>query len=65
MNDGEQYTSSNYNLVRVGGLCLSSVYPAKMSINLLHSLLAARTFTELGKLDQLLTWEKDKSLAVV
>lgn len=41
------------------------VYPAKMSINLLHSLLAPRTFTELGKLDQLLTWKKAKSLAVV
>ncbi len=36
-----------------------------MCVDLLHSLLAARTFTELGKLDQLLTWEKDKSLAVV
>jgi hypothetical protein len=40
-------------------------YPAKMCVDLLHCLLAARTFTELGKLDPLLTWEKDKSLAVV
>ncbi|MEH1938520.1 MAG: Imm1 family immunity protein [Nostoc sp.] len=32
-------------------------YPAKMCVDLLHCLLAARTFTESGKLDALLYWE--------
>ncbi|WP_335210606.1 Imm1 family immunity protein [Nostoc sp.] len=32
-------------------------YPAKMCVDLLHCLLAARTFTNSGKLDPLLSWE--------
>ncbi|MCC5629015.1 hypothetical protein [Nostoc sphaeroides] len=32
-------------------------YPTKMCVDLLHCLLAARTFTESGKLDALLDWE--------
>ncbi|MBR8836757.1 MAG: hypothetical protein DSM106950_22755 [Stigonema ocellatum SAG 48.90 = DSM 106950] len=39
-------------------------YPANQCVDLLHCLLAARTFTESGKLDALLIWEEDKSLAV-
>ncbi len=39
-------------------------YPANQCVDLLHCLLAARTFTESGKLDELLTWEEDKSLAM-
>jgi Immunity protein Imm1 len=39
-------------------------YPATQCVDLLRCLLAARTFTELGKLDDLLTWEEDKSLAI-
>jgi hypothetical protein len=39
-------------------------YPANQCVDLLRCLLAARTFTELGKLDSLLIWEEDKSLAV-
>jgi Immunity protein Imm1 len=39
-------------------------YPANQCVDLLRCLLAARTFTELGKLDDLLTWEEDKSLAI-
>ncbi|KYC40446.1 hypothetical protein WA1_26330 [Scytonema hofmannii PCC 7110] len=46
----------------VGGQ--EGIYPAKMCVDLLRCLLAARTFTELGKLDPLLSWEEDKSLAV-
>lgn len=38
-------------------------YPANQCVDLLHCLLAARTFTESGKLDTLLIWEEDKSLA--
>lgn len=37
-------------------------YSAKMCVDLLRCLLAARTFTLEGKLDTLLTWEKDKLL---
>ena len=44
----------------VGGQ--ESEYPAKMCVDLLRCLLAARTFTELGKLDPLLTWQEDISL---
>lgn len=40
-------------------------YPANQCVDLLHCLLAARTFTEAGKLDDLLTWEEDKLLAPV
>lgn len=39
-------------------------YPAKMCVDLLHSLLSARTFTESGKLEPLLTWEEDNSLVM-
>jgi hypothetical protein len=39
-------------------------YPANQCVDLLRCLLAARTFTESGKLDDLLTWQEDKSLAV-
>jgi Immunity protein Imm1 len=38
-------------------------YSANQCVDLLHCLLAARTFTESGKLDTLLTWQEDKSLA--
>jgi hypothetical protein len=41
------------------------LYSAKMSVDLLRCLLAARTFSESGKLDSLLSWEKDKSLVTV
>jgi Immunity protein Imm1 len=44
----------------VGGQ--ESEYPAKMCVDLLRCLLAARTFTESGKLDSLLTWQEDRSL---
>ncbi|GET40251.1 Imm1 family immunity protein [Microseira wollei] len=44
----------------VGGQ--ESEYPAKMCVDLLRCLLAARTFTESGKLDTLLTWQEDTSL---
>ncbi|MEA5598292.1 Imm1 family immunity protein [Rivularia sp. UHCC 0363] len=37
-------------------------YSAKMCVDLLPCLLAARTFVESGKLDTLLSWEEDKSL---
>ncbi|MCA1991367.1 MAG: hypothetical protein LDL41_04860 [Coleofasciculus sp. S288] len=47
----------------VGGQ--EGIYPAKMCVDLLHCLLAARTFAELGKLDPLLSWEEDKSLVAV
>ncbi|ODH01918.1 hypothetical protein A4S05_26725 [Nostoc sp. KVJ20] len=39
-------------------------YPAKMCVDLLHCLVAARTFTESGKLDALLDWEEDKSFVI-
>ncbi|MCC5664898.1 hypothetical protein LC653_13450 [Nostoc sp. CHAB 5784] len=39
-------------------------YPAKMCVDLLHCLVAARTFTESGKLDALLDWEEDKSFII-
>lgn len=37
-------------------------YSKKMCVDLLPSLLAARTFAESGRLDTLLSWEEDKSL---
>ena len=40
-------------------------YSAKMCVDLLPCLLAARTFSESGKLDSLLSWEEDKSLVEV
>jgi len=40
-------------------------YPAKMSVDWLRCLLAARTFSESGKLDSLLSWEEDKALVTV
>lgn len=40
-------------------------YLAKMCVDLLPCLLAARTFAESGKLDSLLSWEEDKSLVGV
>ncbi len=40
-------------------------YPENQCVDLLHCLLAARTFTEAGKLNDLLTWEEDKLLAPV
>jgi hypothetical protein len=39
-------------------------FPANQCIDLLRCLLAARTFALEGKLDELLTWIEDKSLAV-
>lgn len=39
-------------------------YPANQCVDLLHCLLAARTFTEAGELDTLLTWKEDTSLVV-
>jgi hypothetical protein len=39
-------------------------YPGKMCVNLLFCLLAARTFSESGKLDLLLSWEEDKFLVM-
>ncbi|MEP0809635.1 Imm1 family immunity protein [Coleofasciculus sp. FACHB-SPT9] len=47
----------------VGGQ--EGIYPAKMCVDLLRCLLAARTFTETGKLEPLLAWEEDKSLVRV
>ena len=41
------------------------LYPAKMCVDLLHALLAARTFAEAGRLDPLLSWEEDQSLVMV
>jgi hypothetical protein len=41
------------------------LYCTKMSVDLLRCLLAARTFSESGKLDSLLSWEEDKSLVTV
>jgi hypothetical protein len=41
------------------------IYPAKMCVDLLPCLLAARTFAESGKLDTLLSWQEDESLVAV
>jgi hypothetical protein len=40
-------------------------YPGKMCVDLLSCLLAARTFSESGKLNSLLFWEEDKFLVMV
>lgn len=40
-------------------------YSAKMCVDLLRCLLAARTFALEGRLDSLLYWEEDKSLVTV
>jgi hypothetical protein len=50
------------NLI-VGGQ--EGIYPAKICVDLLRCLLAARTFTESGKLDPLVCWEEDQSLVMV
>ena len=47
----------------VGGQ--EGIYPAKMCVDLLRCLLAARTFAESGKLDELLCWQEDELLVVV
>lgn len=47
----------------VGGQ--EGIYPAKMCVDLLRCLLAARTFAESGKLDELLCWQEDESLVAV
>jgi hypothetical protein len=47
----------------VGGQ--EGIYPAKICVDLLPCLLAARTFAESGKLDQLLSWQEDESLVAV
>lgn len=47
----------------VGGQ--EGIYSAKMCVDLLPCLLAARTFAESGKLDQLLSWQEDESLVAV
>ena len=47
----------------VGGQ--EGIYPAKMCVDLLPCLLAARTFAESGKLDELLSWQEDESLVTV
>jgi hypothetical protein len=47
----------------VGGQ--KGIYPAKMCVDLLRCLLAARTFAEIGKLDELLSWQEDESLVAV
>lgn len=47
----------------VGGQ--EGIYPAKICVDLLQCLLAARTFAESGKLDELLSWQEDESLVAV
>lgn len=47
----------------VGGQ--EGIYPAKMCVDLLPCLLAARTFSASGQLDTLLCWEEDKALVMV
>ena len=46
----------------VGGQ--EGIYQARMCVDLLSCLLAARTFAESGKLDSLLSWQEDQSLVV-
>lgn len=41
------------------------IYPAQICVDLLRCLLAARTFAESGKLDELLSWQEDESLVAV
>jgi hypothetical protein len=47
----------------VGGQ--EGIYPAKMCVDLLRCLLAARTFAESGELDRLLVWQEEESLVAV
>lgn len=47
----------------VGGQ--EGTYSAKMCVDLLRCLLAARTFAESGKLDSLLVWQEEESLLAV
>lgn len=47
----------------VGGQ--EGIYPAKICVDLLPCLLAARTFTEAGELDPLVSWQEDDSLVLV
>ena len=47
----------------VGGQ--EGIYPAKICVDLLPSLLAARTFAESGELDRLLVWQEEESLVAV
>jgi len=47
----------------VGGQ--EGIYNAKMCVDLLRCLLAARTFAESGKLDRLLVWQEEESLVAV
>lgn len=47
----------------VGGQ--EGIYQARMCVDLLSCLLAARTFAESGKLDSLLSWQEDQSLVLV
>jgi hypothetical protein len=47
----------------VGGQ--EGIYPAKMCVDLLRCLLAARTFAESEKLDSLLSWQEDETLVAV
>jgi hypothetical protein len=47
----------------VGGQ--EGIYPAKVCVDLLPCLVAARTFAESGKLDTLLDWQEDESLVAV
>ena len=47
----------------VGGQ--EGIYNAKMCVDLLRCLLAARTFAESGKLDRLLAWQEEESLVTV
>jgi hypothetical protein len=41
------------------------IYPAKICVDLLRCLLAARTFAESGELDRLLVWQEEESLVAV
>jgi hypothetical protein len=47
----------------VGGQ--EGIYSAKVCVDLLPCLVAARTFAESGKLDTLLAWQEDESLVAV
>lgn len=54
--------SNNIEKLVVGGQ--HGNFPALQCVDILRCLLAARTFALEGKLDELLTWQEDKSLAV-
>lgn len=54
--------SDNIEKLVVGGQYGN--FPANQCVDILRCLLAARTFALEGKLDELLTWQEDKSLAV-